>query len=414
MSSNSAVSNENDSELERKDFSSNIDLNNIQLPHILKNKLLFSVGKHNGINFTADELSKMAAFPASDLYIQHLDTKGQAVQSYIGKIVNIHFSASALYGDLEIVNRQQAINLAHGAKFGLSPSVHFKKDIRNGEVFAINPLAASYSLVDRPSDMLTMLNNDAQQFEAPVCFAKELDPQAKVRQRGDVVFPSNSPKVKDNKDHFPINDIGQARNALARAGQYDKVPPWYNGTLEGLKEAIRRAVRKKFPSVKISEVKNMSEENENQSDAAPAEGAKEETQKVEQPQAQPAPVQPQQPVVQPAVAPIAVTQTNPDVEGIKDAVIAKIKADEEAAKQADEKAKEDREKLREEIRKEIEAEGAPGKVPRSITPSVDTTNTNKAKKPYKDMTDAERLEDDRKVDEGMAYVLKENKARGRG
>ena len=43
------------------------------------------------------------------------------------------------------------------------------------------------------------------------------DPQAKIRNRGDVVFPAGSKYVNDDKDHFPINSKNQARNALARA-----------------------------------------------------------------------------------------------------------------------------------------------------------------------------------------------------
>ena len=65
--------------------------------------------------------------------------------------------------------------------------------------------------------------------------AKKLDPNAKVRNRGKVIFPAGSSKVKDNKDHFPINDANQARNSIARVGQYRVVPPWYNGTLEEYK-----------------------------------------------------------------------------------------------------------------------------------------------------------------------------------
>lgn len=81
---------------------------------------------------------------------------------------------------------------------------------------------------------------------------KKLDPKAKVRNRGKCVFPAESSKVSDNKDHFLLGDIGQARNALARAGQYSKVPPWFKGTLEELKNAIRRKVKQEYPSIEVS------------------------------------------------------------------------------------------------------------------------------------------------------------------
>jgi hypothetical protein len=74
----------------------------------------------------------------------------------------------------------------------------------------------------------------------------------KQTQRGDAVFQSTHPKVKDNKDHFPINDADQARNALARASQYSSAPPWYSGSLESLVGAVQRAVKSKYPSIKTT------------------------------------------------------------------------------------------------------------------------------------------------------------------
>ena len=72
----------------------------------------------------------------------------------------------------------------------------------------------------------------------------------KQRARGTSVFQSTHPKVEDNKDHFPINDLAHGRNALARVMQYDSVPSWYNGTLGGLQSAVKRKVYKKFPGLK--------------------------------------------------------------------------------------------------------------------------------------------------------------------
>jgi ElaB/YqjD/DUF883 family membrane-anchored ribosome-binding protein len=74
----------------------------------------------------------------------------------------------------------------------------------------------------------------------------------KSQKRGDCVFPHTSKKVKDNKDHFPINSESQARNALSRANQYDKSPPWYDGSLQELVNAVTRKVHSKYPDIEIS------------------------------------------------------------------------------------------------------------------------------------------------------------------
>ena len=88
---------------------------------------------------------------------------------------------------------------------------------------------------------------------------KEANKTVKQRARGTCVFQSTSPKVKDNKDHFPINDLAHGSNALARVEQYDSVPSWYDGTLEGLKSAVKRAVYEKFPGLKSRKEKREGE-----------------------------------------------------------------------------------------------------------------------------------------------------------
>lgn len=82
---------------------------------------------------------------------------------------------------------------------------------------------------------------------------KKLDPKAKVRNRGTVCVPAE--RAKDKKDHFPINDADQARNALARVHQYDKVPPWYKGSLKGLQALVSKKVHSKYPGIGKSEKK---------------------------------------------------------------------------------------------------------------------------------------------------------------
>lgn len=85
---------------------------------------------------------------------------------------------------------------------------------------------------------------------------KKLDPKAKVRNRGSVVFPAESPNVLDSKDHFELNNEGQARSALSRSHQYDKAPPWYKGSLKSLQEAVRRKVHSKYPGIEIGDKKS--------------------------------------------------------------------------------------------------------------------------------------------------------------
>lgn len=78
------------------------------------------------------------------------------------------------------------------------------------------------------------------------------DPKAALRNRPNPVFPSTHSKVTDDKDHFPLGNIKQARNALARAAQYSASPGWWGGSLDGLKKAVRSAVKRAYPSIEVS------------------------------------------------------------------------------------------------------------------------------------------------------------------
>lgn len=79
------------------------------------------------------------------------------------------------------------------------------------------------------------------------------DPKAKVRNRGTCVFPAEHSSVNDDKEHFPINNEAQARNALARANQFSSAPSWYSGSLNSLVNAVARKVHGKYPGIEVSE-----------------------------------------------------------------------------------------------------------------------------------------------------------------
>jgi len=70
----------------------------------------------------------------------------------------------------------------------------------------------------------------------------------KEKQNSPCIFPKSHPRVKDNKDHYPIPDLAHARNALARSNQ--AIGSWFDGSAEELRNIVRREVYKKFPGLK--------------------------------------------------------------------------------------------------------------------------------------------------------------------
>lgn len=91
------------------------------------------------------------------------------------------------------------------------------------------------------------LFNMSEEFEQSIEKIAKDDPKAVVRNRGKVIFPAE--KSKDNKDHYPINNIDEARAALRYAGK-QKSAPWYHGTIDEMKKAVERAVYRSFPTLK--------------------------------------------------------------------------------------------------------------------------------------------------------------------
>lgn len=103
---------------------------------------------------------------------------------------------------------------------------------------------------DKLQEMIDVALDEGGEFKLDE--AKGKDPKAKTRNRGDVVFPADSPKVTDDKDHFPINNQNQARNALARANQYKDSPKWYKGSLTDLVKKVATAVKKKYKDIEVT------------------------------------------------------------------------------------------------------------------------------------------------------------------
>lgn len=77
--------------------------------------------------------------------------------------------------------------------------------------------------------------------------------KTKSRSKPSPIFDAKHPKIKDNKDHFPIDTEARARNALARVNQYSKAPPWYSGSLESLVSTVVKAVKRKYKGIEVSE-----------------------------------------------------------------------------------------------------------------------------------------------------------------
>ena len=68
---------------------------------------------------------------------------------------------------------------------------------------------------------------------------------SKTTTAGGTVCGIEDKRVTDGGDHYPIGDVGHARNALSRVMQFDK-PKWWDGTVTELREAVQNRVKRKY------------------------------------------------------------------------------------------------------------------------------------------------------------------------
>ena len=138
---------------------------------------------------------------------------------------------------------------------GGSPDIRAKMD-EEGEYSALETDSTEPEIGDQRSRE-ELYGVASKSVNSLIALAKELkgktDPKAKVRNKSSAIFESTHSKVKDKKDHFPIDTAGRARNALARVNQFDAAPEWWSGSIKELKNAVVKAVKAKYPSIKVTE-----------------------------------------------------------------------------------------------------------------------------------------------------------------
>jgi len=106
--------------------------------------------------------------------------------------------------------------------------------------------------LDKIADSLESMGNKklASQIDV-VSNTLEKEARLKSRNRPYPVFDAKDFRVRDNKDHYPINTLSKARKALEKVHGFDKSPKWFKGDLAELRTSVARAVKFKYPSIKI-------------------------------------------------------------------------------------------------------------------------------------------------------------------
>lgn len=198
------------------------NLENIPLPYVMKNKILMSPGIWNGLTWTNAEIQK--GFTNTDFNNKHtrslfLDHRDKESGEWIGEITNPHLVKNNLVGDLVILDKNTAIKLAYGAKFGISPKIVGEREGNQIRDFSF----ANFSVVFNPAVKKAFINN-SENFNGDKMedenLARVTDLETERKRRGMSAQDFYAvPRDPPSASSLPIFDAPHIRNAMARFNQ---------------------------------------------------------------------------------------------------------------------------------------------------------------------------------------------------
>lgn len=143
------------------------NLNNVDLPLILKDRSLMPPGTYNKYYFNSETIKK--AFAESDWKRKDIRSlfeghpEDPVPGNWAGEIQNPYFNeeTGGINGDVVIVDPSNAIKISYGAKFGISPSIEAISDNHVVTRFTFR----NFGLVIQPAMARNYLNNSLKNTE---------------------------------------------------------------------------------------------------------------------------------------------------------------------------------------------------------------------------------------------------------
>lgn len=130
----------------------------VTLPYTITDVTMMSPGVWNDYKYTGQAIKNAynrTDWSDSEVVSLFWDHEDRASEKWIGKIKNIRIESNRIVGDLEIVDKEAAIKLAYGAKFGISPKVTGDVHGQNMKSFVFD----NFSVVLNPAVKTAYINN---------------------------------------------------------------------------------------------------------------------------------------------------------------------------------------------------------------------------------------------------------------
>lgn len=155
-----------DIELNDTDFGSVQDSLDVKLPYILKNKTFLSPGVWNNYEYTPDAIAKIFQHTTwnDETMSLYYDHQSRSAANWVGEVKNVRLEHGKVMGDVYIVDKNAAIKLQYGAKWGISPKI--KGYCYPNSVQLYDGLFEDFSVVRIPAVKTAYLNSE-QSIDVP-------------------------------------------------------------------------------------------------------------------------------------------------------------------------------------------------------------------------------------------------------
>jgi len=228
------------------------NLKDVPLPYTIKKTELIKAGTHNGKFYSAQVL-RMAVSQHEGLPIfadHHPSEQGGTVSSWVGAIHNPVWSEAdeSILGDVDIVDPTTAMQIAYGAKFGLSGTIDVEsvQDSELDRECAIDPIFKSYSLVLDPAVRETMLNENQdldleEQMSEELADVEKGDIKPALTKLDDAIKRASS-----MKDQSLVTVLKQIKAILSKATGGAYPYPKLEAEFESFKTEVLAAIDEKL------------------------------------------------------------------------------------------------------------------------------------------------------------------------
>jgi len=253
--------------------------NEVKIPYVIPNKIIMSPGTWNGNNYSLQTLKngfERSDFSNKDVRSLFYEHKDDNAKEWIGEVVNPHFVGEDIVADLIFVNKQAAMDVAYGAKFGISPRL---KAFMSSEFDVEDFEFVNNSLVINPAVKTTFINNKENKDnpKGDVVISPKIIKKEVIKMSNKVITKDDKFN-KDEKILEILNTVVAQLNKLSDAEpkEEEKVEV-KEEPVEEVKEEPKVEVKEEEPTAKVEEEEKVEVKEE------PKVEVKEEVKEVEEP-----------------------------------------------------------------------------------------------------------------------------------